>query len=70
MRNFRRYNDINIVSSSNNTRGCCSSYQSKNNKFNFNKFKSNIFFSLNEVEHFLCNFKNFKKYMNLYKFFK
>ena len=41
-----------------------------NNKFNFAKMKENTLSSLNEVEHFLYNYKNFIKYIKLYKIFK
>lgn len=40
------------------------------NKFNFAKRKENTLSSLNEVEHFLYNYKNFIKYIKLYKLFK
>lgn len=64
---FHRYNDINIVANCNN---CCYYSKKKNNKFNFKKFKYNTISSLNDVEHFLCNFNSFKKYIKLYNFFK
>ena len=38
--------------------------------FNFNNCTKNTIKSLNEVEYFLNNLKNFKRYMHLYKFFK
>ena len=46
--------------------------QKKNKKssFNFKEKKNNTIKSLNEVEFFLNDFKNFKKYLHLYKFFK
>ena len=46
--------------------------QKKNKKssFNFKEKKNNTIKSLNEVEIFLNDFKNFKKYLHLYKFFK
>lgn len=39
-------------------------------KFNFNEKKKNTIKSLNEVEYFLNDFKRFKRFMHLYKFFK
>ena len=39
-------------------------------KINFKKTKENTIKSLNEVEFFLNNFKRFKRYLHLYKFFK
>lgn len=42
----------------------------KKKKLNFKCCKDNTLCSLNEVEHFLRNFNNFKKYIKLYKLFK
>ena len=42
----------------------------KKNKFDFKKKKENTLNSLNEVEHFLFNYKHFVKYVKLYKWFK
>lgn len=42
----------------------------KEKKFDFNNYKNNTIHSLNEVEHFLRNFKNFSKYLKLYKILK
>ena len=42
----------------------------KNNKSNFSKKKENAIHSLNEVEHFLGDYKRFLKYIKLYNFFK
>ena len=45
----------------------------KNNnskKFNFSKKKENVILSLNEVEHFLGDYKRFMKYIKLYNFLK
>lgn len=42
----------------------------KNKKFDFAKKKENTLKSLNEVEHFLSNYKKFMKYVKLYKFLK
>lgn len=42
----------------------------KNNKSNFSKKKENAIHSLNEVEHFLRDYKRFLKYIKLYNFFK
>lgn len=42
----------------------------KKNKFDFKKKKENTLASLNEVEHFLYNYKHFMKYVKLYKWFK
>ena len=42
----------------------------KNKKFDFKHKKENTLNSLNEVEHFLGNYKQFIKYMKLYKWFK
>ena len=38
--------------------------------FNFSNCTKNTINSLNEVEYFLNNFKNLKRYIHLYKFFK
>ena len=42
----------------------------KKNKINFTEKKNNTINSLNEVEGFLNDFKHFKRYIHLYKFFK
>lgn len=42
----------------------------KKSKFNFKEKKNNTINSLNEVEAFLNDFKHFKRYVHLYKFFK
>ena len=42
----------------------------KKNKINFAEKKNNTLNSLNEVECFLNDFKHFKRYIHLYKFFK
>lgn len=39
-------------------------------KINFKEKKNNTINSLNEVEGFLNDFKHFKRYVHLYKFFK
>jgi len=39
-------------------------------KFDFKIKKENTLNSLNEVEHFLYNYKHFTKYMKMYKWFK
>ena len=58
---FYRKNENNISKSAN----------KKSKKiFNFKEKKNNTIKSLNEVEFFLNDFKNFKKYLHLYKFFK
>lgn len=36
---------------------------------NFKKYKDNTFHSLNDVEHFLGNFKHYSKYLKIYKLF-
>ena len=41
-----------------------------NSKFNFKKKKENTLASLYEVENFLFNYKNFIRYVKLYKLFK
>lgn len=41
-----------------------------NAKITFKQRKENAINSLNEVEHFLFNYKHFMKYVKLYKFFK
>ena len=46
------------------------SSKNKKKKFNFNEKKKNTIKSLNEVEYFLNDFKRFKRYLYLYKFFK
>ena len=43
-------------------------YSRENNKEN--KKKENAIHSLNEVEHFLGDYKRFLKYIKLYNFFK
>ena len=45
--------------------------EEKNKKpLNFKIKKENTLNSLNEVEHFLHNYKHFSKYIKLYKWFK
>lgn len=44
--------------------------KSKKKKFDFKTKKENTLNSLNEVEHFLYDYKHFVKYMKLYKWFK
>lgn len=39
-------------------------------KIDFKSYKNNTVKSLNEVEHFLRNFKQFSKYIKLYKILK
>lgn len=39
----------------------------KNKKIDFKCIKKDTINSLNEVEHFLCNFQNICKYLKLYK---
>lgn len=39
-------------------------------KNNFKSYKNNTVKSLNEVEHFLRNFREFSKYIKLYKILK
>ncbi len=41
-----------------------------NKKNSIKKMKENTLSSLNEVEHFLWNYKQFIKYVKLYKWFK
>lgn len=38
--------------------------------FNFNLYKKNTINSLNDVEHFLNNFRHYSKYFKLYKIMK
>ena len=47
-----------------------SSPKKNKKKFDFNEKKNNTIKSLNDVEFFLNDFHNFKKYVHLYKFFK
>lgn len=42
----------------------------KNKKLNFKTCKKNTINSLNEVEHFLRDFKHFSRYIKLYKILK
>ena len=42
----------------------------KSKKFDFSKKKENAIHSLNEVEHFLGDYKRFLKYIKLYNFLK
>ena len=42
----------------------------KNKNLNFKTYKKNTLNSLNEVEHFLRDFKHFSKYIKLYKILK
>lgn len=42
----------------------------KNKKLDFKKIKKNAFSSLTEVESFLRDFKQFSKYVKLYKILK
>ena len=39
-------------------------------QFNFNTCRKNTIKSLKEVEYFLNNLRDFKRYLHLYKFFK
>ena len=48
---------------------CCKS-AIKRKKINFFDLKKDTINSLNEVEHFLCNFQNIYKYIKLYKILK
>lgn len=43
---------------------------SGNKNFNFKSKKEKTLSSLNEVENFLINYKNFMKYVKLYNWFK
>lgn len=43
---------------------------SKKKKIDFNLYKKNTIKSLNDVEYFLNNFKQFSKYIKLYKIFR
>ncbi len=42
----------------------------KKKKFDFKTKKENTLTSLNEVEHFLHDYKRFSKYIQMYKWFK
>ena len=42
----------------------------KKKKFDFKSFRKNTCTSLNDVEHFLCNFNDFIKYVKLYNLLK
>lgn len=42
----------------------------KKKKFDFSCLKNNACNSLNDVEHFLCDFNSFLKYMKLYNLLK
>ena len=44
--------------------------EEKKKKFNFKKQKENVFTSLTEVEHFLCNSGQILKIKSLYKILK
>ena len=44
--------------------------KSKKNKFDFKCFKNDTCKSLNDVEHFLCNFNDFIKYVKLINLLK
>ena len=52
------------------SRGNKSQEISKKKKFDFKTKKENTLNSLNEVEHFLHNYKHFSKYVKMYKWFK
>ena len=52
------------------SRGNKKEENSKKKKFDFRTKKENTLNSLNEVEHFLYDYKHFVKYMKLYKWFK
>ena len=54
----------------NETRGEEKPSPPKKKKKNFNNCKENTINSLNEVEHFLRNFKHISKYIKLYKILK
>lgn len=40
------------------------------NSFNFKAYKNNTFQSLNDVEYFLNNIKNLKRFIKIYKLFR
>lgn len=44
--------------------------KSGNGKISLKKRKENTLASLNEVEHFLSNYKHFSRYVKLYKLFR
>ena len=46
---------------------CPKPQPSKRKKISFSALKKDTICSLNEVEHFLCNFQNICKYIKLYK---
>lgn len=54
----------------NNNRGDKPPQKNKKNKFDIKKLKNNTVDSLNDVEHFLRDFKRFKNYIKLYKILK
>lgn len=68
---YRRENsEINIENCENNYRGDKKSLPPPKKKLNFKTCKTNTINSLNEVESFLRNFNQFKKYIKLYKILK
>lgn len=48
----------------------CKPNPPKKKKFDFKSFKKNTCTSLNDVEHFLCDFSTFVKYIKLYNLLK
>ena len=54
----------------NQNRGNKPSSSKKKKKFDFKKYKTNTFHSLNDVEHFLRNMNSFTNYIRLYKILK
>ncbi len=68
MNNFYRYpyfrnNNCPVPPPSNNS-------TSNKKKFCFKSFKENACTSLNDVEHFLCDFNKFLKYIKIYHLFR
>lgn len=69
------YRNNNSLSNYNNLKNFALKYNrntSSNNdkKFNFKHIKKNTCESLNDIEHFLCNFSTFVKYIKLYNLLK
>lgn len=60
--------DYNLDKNNQNNRGEKESPHKK--KFDFNLYKKNTIDSINDVEHFLNNFKHYFKYFKLYKIMK
>lgn len=64
--NLSNYNNLKNISLNYNR----NTSSTDNKKFNFKNIKKNTCESLNDIEHFLCNFSTFVKCIKLYNLLK